>query len=337
MPKRSDNSAGMTAADDPRTAISEQAKRLAGERVSGVRVVDGVVTIALDVAGLRDEARVELAAGLKREIDAMAGVSEVRVAMLAAKRSRTIIAVGSGKGGVGKSTLATNIALALAALGRRVGMVDADIYGPSQPRLFGSEGVRPEAEGEKLIPIMSPHGIPVLSMGQIAAPGQAIAWRGPMAGKALDQLVDAHWGDVDLLIFDLPPGTGDIQISMLQKYKPAGAVIVSTPQDIALIDAARAITLFRDADVPIIGMVENMAGYACPHCGEISDPFGSGGAEHEASELDIPFLGRVPLDRSIRLASDAGIPPVAQGGDIAEPFIAIAAGIDRWLSERAKG
>lgn len=336
MLKRSDNSAGMTAPDDPRPAIEAEAKRLAGERASGVRVVDGVVTIALDVAGMRDEARVELAAGLKRAIGAMAGVSEVRVAMLAAKRSRTIIAVGSGKGGVGKSTLATNIALALAALGRRVGMVDADIYGPSQPRLFGSEGVRPEAEGEKLIPIMSPHGIPVLSMGQIAAPGQAIAWRGPMAGKALDQLVDAHWGDVDLLIFDLPPGTGDIQISMLQKYKPAGAVIVSTPQDIALIDAARAITLFRESGVPIVGMIENMAGYVCPHCGEISDPFGSGGAEHEAGELDIPFLGRVPLDRSIRLASDAGIPPVAQGGDIAEPFIAIAARIDLWLSQQAK-
>ena len=337
MRKRSDNSAGMTATDDPRTAIEAEAKRLAGERASGVRVVEGVVTIALDVAGLRDEARVELAAGLKRGISVMAGVKDVRVAMLAAKRSRTIIAVGSGKGGVGKSTLATNIALALAALGRKVGMVDADIYGPSQPRLFGSEGVRPEAEGEKLIPIMSPHGIPLLSMGQIAAPGQAIAWRGPMAGKALDQLVDAHWGDVDLLIFDLPPGTGDIQISMLQKYKPAGAVIVSTPQDIALIDAARAITLFRDSGVPIIGMVENMAGYICPHCGEISDPFGSGGAEHEAGELDIPFLGRVPLDRSIRLASDAGVPPVAQGGDIAEPFIAIAARIDLWLSEQAKG
>ncbi len=341
MAKRSDNSAQMTSApddtSDPRAAIEALARSIAGERASGVRLADGKVTVALDVAGLGADQRDLIAADLRRGIGKLDGVAEVRLAMVAAKRQRTIIAVGSGKGGVGKSTLAANIALALAALGRKVGMVDADIYGPSQPRLFGSQDSgRPEASGEKLIPIMSPHGIPILSMGQIAAPGQAIAWRGPMAGKALDQLVDAHWGDVDLLIFDLPPGTGDIQISMLQKYKPAGAVIVSTPQDLALIDAARAITLFRDADVPIIGMIENMAGYICPHCGEISDPFGSGGAEHEAGELGIPFLGRIPLDRSIRLASDAGVPPVAQGGDIAEPFLAVAARIDSWITSQGK-
>jgi ATP-binding protein involved in chromosome partitioning len=147
-------------------------------------------------------------------------------------------------------------------------------------------------------------------------------------------LIDAHWGDVETLIVDLPPGTGDIQISMLQKFRPAGAVIVSTPQDLALIDAARAITLFNDAGVPIIGMVENMAGYACPHCGEVSDPFGSGGAEAEAAQLGLTFLGRVPLDRSIRLASDAGVPPVAQGGTLAQPFTEIAGRIDRWLTNQ---
>ena len=321
---------------DPRADMEALARSIAGPRASGLRLADDKVTVTLDVAGLSADERDLLAADLRRGLGKVAGVSEVRVAMLAAKRSRTLIAVGSGKGGVGKSTLATNIALALLAQGRRVGMVDADIYGPSQPRLLSSEGTRPEAQGDKLVPIVGPHGLPMLSMGQIAAPGQAIAWRGPMAGKALDQLVDAHWGDVDLLSLDLPPGTGDIQISMLQKYKPAGAVIVSTPQDIALIDAARAITLFRDADVPIIGMVENMAGYICPHCGEISDPFGSGGAEHEAGALDIPFLGRVPLHRDIRLASDAGIPPVVQGGTLAEPFTAIAARIDRWLASIGK-
>lgn len=325
----------MTEPDDLRSAIEQRAYAITSGRASGVRLADGRVTVALDVAGLGTDERELLAADLRRELGRMAGVEDVRVAMLAARKARTLIAVGSGKGGVGKSTLATNIALALGALGYKVGMVDADIYGPSQPRLLSSEGSRPEASGEKLVPIMSPHGIPLLSMGQIAAPGQAIAWRGPMAGKALDQLIDAHWGDTDLLIVDLPPGTGDIQISMLQKYKPAGAVIVSTPQDVALIDAARAITLFRDAGVPIIGMVENMAGYVCPHCGEISDPFGSGGAEHEAGTLDLAFLGRVPLHRDIRLASDAGIPPVAQGGAQAEPFAAIAGRIDTWL--RSKG
>jgi ATP-binding protein involved in chromosome partitioning len=322
------------ATDDLKAAIDARAAELSAGRTSAVRVQDGRISLTLDVGELPAEARDAFADMVREGLAELAGGMDIRIAMIATKRQRTLIAVASGKGGVGKSTVATNLALALSALGRRVGMVDADIYGPSQPRLLGSEGEQPDAYADKLLPIMTPHGIPLLSMGQIAAPGQAIAWRGPMAGKALDQLVDAHWGDTDLLILDLPPGTGDIQISMLQKYKPAGAVIVSTPQDIALIDAARAITLFREADVPIIGMVENMAGYACPHCLEISDPFGSGGAESEAATLDMPFLGRVPLDRSIRLASDAGVPPVAQGGDIAAPFIAIAAEVDRWLSAR---
>ena len=335
------NSANMASdqhsTDDLRTRIEERAKGLSGGRSGGVRFYDGAVTVALDVSGLDEAAREDLAAQLRDGLLLLPEVSTVRVAMTAERKSRMIIAVGSGKGGVGKSTLSTNLAIALAQLGRKVGMVDADIYGPSQPRLLGREDVKPEAQGDKLVPVMSPHGIPFLSMGQLAKPGQAIAWRGPMAGRALEQLTDAHWGDVDLLIVDLPPGTGDIQLSMLQKFKPTGAVIVSTPQDLALIDASRAISLFRDAGVPVIGMVENMAGYACPHCGEISDPFGSGGAEAEAATLNMPFLGRVPLDRSIRLASDAGVPPVAQGGDLAEPFIAIAARIDRWITNQRGG
>lgn len=325
------------ATPDPREAIGAAARAIAGARASGVRLSEGRLTVALDIAGMDAPARDALAARLKAELAGFPDVAEVRVAMIANRAARTLIAVGSGKGGVGKSTVAVNLALALAARGRRVGMVDADIYGPSQTRLLGDEGERPEAREDKLIPVMTQHGLPLLSMGQLADPGQAIAWRGPMAGRALEQLIDAHWGDCDLLIVDLPPGTGDIQISMLQKFKPAGAVIVSTPQDLALIDAARAITLFRDADVPIIGMVENMAGYLCPHCGEASDPFGNGGAEAEATDLELPFLGRIPLDRSIRLASDAGIPPVAQGGDLAQPYAAIAAAVDQWLIVRSSG
>ena len=316
-----------------RSAIEAAAHAISGGRTGGVRLGDGWVTVTLDVAGLSNTQRDPLVHRLHSELAPHLFGAELRIAMMAQKKAMTLIAIASGKGGVGKSTLSTNIALALAALGRSVGMVDADIYGPSQPRLLGEEDARPDASGDKLVPVMSAFGVPLLSMGQIAKPGQAIAWRGPMAGKALDQLIDAHWGDVDTLIVDLPPGTGDIQISMLQKFKPAGAVIISTPQDLALIDAARAITLFRDAGVPIIGMVENMAGYLCPHCGESSDPFGKGGAESEAAALGLPFLGRVPLDRAIRLASDAGIPPVAQGGAIAAPFVAIALHIDRWLSE----
>ncbi|HVR89768.1 MAG TPA: Mrp/NBP35 family ATP-binding protein [Novosphingobium sp.] len=253
--------------------------------------------------------------------------------MTADKRQTRIIAVGSGKGGVGKSTLSANLAVALARMGRKVGLVDADIYGPSQPRLLGTEGVKPEARGNKMIPIPSPWGVPLLSMGQLIEPGKAIAWRGPMAGNALGQLIDAHW-DVDVLIVDLPPGTGDVQITMLQRFKPAGAVIVSTPQDLALIDATRALQLFEQAEVPIIGIVENMAGYACPHCGEVSDPFGSGGAEAVAKMLGHAFLGRIPLDLKIRQDSDAGQPPAASDGPGGEPFAAIARRIASWLDQQ---
>ncbi|MDI1294620.1 MAG: Mrp/NBP35 family ATP-binding protein, partial [bacterium] len=188
-----------------------------------------------------------------------------------------IIAVASGKGGVGKSTLSANLAVALQRLGHKVGLVDADIYGPSQARLMASEGQKPAAREKRLIPVISPFGIPMLSMAHLVDPGQAIAWRGPMAGNALSQLIDADWGETAILIVDMPPGTGDIQLSMVQKHKPAGAVIISTPQDLALIDATRAVSFFVQAKVPLVGLVENMAGYACPHCGEISDPFGQGG------------------------------------------------------------
>ncbi|MCW1383315.1 Mrp/NBP35 family ATP-binding protein [Novosphingobium sp. KCTC 2891] len=254
--------------------------------------------------------------------------------MTAEKRAPLIIAVGSGKGGVGKSTLSANLAVALAKAGRKVGLVDADIYGPSQPRLLATEGRRPEAEGNKMHPVQSPWGVPMLSMGHLVQPGQAIAWRGPMAGNALNQLIDAHWGDTEIIVVDLPPGTGDVQLTMLQKHKPAGAVIVSTPQDLALMDATRAIGLFEQAQVPIIGMVENMAGYVCPHCGEESDPFGSGGAEAAAKTMNLPFLGRIPLDLSIRQDSDGGRPPAAGEGPQAEAFARIARAVLGWLDQR---
>ncbi len=323
----------MAGSGDAQTEVEALAHRAAGGRASGVRIADGVVTVALDVAGLDETDRAALGHDVVAAVRTHGAVRDVRVAMVAGRQARTLIAVASGKGGVGKSTLATNLALGLAALGRRVGVVDADIYGPSQPRLLDADGTRPAAHDGKLVPVMSPHGIPLLSMGMLAEAGQAVAWRGPMAGKALDQLIDAHWGAAGTLIVDMPPGTGDIQISMLQKHRPTAALIVSTPQDIALIDAARAITLFRDAGVPIIGMVENMAGYACPSCGEVSDPFGRGGAEAEAAALGLPFLGRVPLDRAIRLGGDAGVPAVAQGTAMAGHFTAIATQVERWLND----
>jgi ATP-binding protein involved in chromosome partitioning len=307
--------------------------RVAGARVSGLKTSDGAVSLMLDVAGMtaaeRDTIEQEIRAAL-----ADAGAQSVRVMMTAERITPRLIAVASGKGGVGKSTLSANLAVAMARAGRAIGLVDADIYGPSQPRLLGAEGRRPKAEANKIIPVRGAGDVPFLSMGQLVEPGKAVAWRGPMAGNALSQLIDAHWGDVRDIIVDLPPGTGDIQLSMVQKHKPVGAVIISTPQDLALIDAARAISFFDTAKVPIIGLVENMAGYLCPHCGEMSEPFGSGGAEAAAKELCIDFLGRIPLDIAIRRASDAGEPPALGDGPIASSYAAIAAKVSNWIDSQ---
>ena len=325
--------------NDDTTALKNALPPLAQGRLQSLRLVDGAVTLVLDVAGLDRIERDRLEVAVKDALRGQPGVCEVRVAMTAERSAasgpaRRIIAVGSGKGGVGKSTLAANLAVALARAGRKVGLVDADIYGPSQPRLFDNEGQRPEARDNKLVPVPSAYGVGVLSMGHLAPPGQAIAWRGPMAGNALSQLIDADWGDAEILVVDLPPGTGDVQLTMLQRFKPAGAVIVSTPQDLALMDAARAIALFGQGHVPVIGLVENMAGYVCPHCGEVSDPFGSGGAEAAAADMGLPFLGRIPLDISIRVDSDAGKPPAAGEGPQAQAFAMIARRIGTWLDNQ---
>ena len=303
-------------------------------RASPPRLRNGMLTLALDVSGLTPDARDAMEAAIREAALVVPGVDDVRMVMTAERKSLRIVVVGSGKGGVGKSTLAANLAVALKRLGHNVGLVDADIYGPSQARLMDSEDVKPEARESRMIPIMSRFGVPMLSMAHLIAPGQAIAWRGPMVGNALGQLVDARWDEagVDLLIVDLPPGTGDVQLSMIQKHKPIGAVIVSTPQDLALIDATRAISLFDQAHVPVIGLVENMAGYICPHCGELSDPFGSGGAQAAAVEMQLPFLGRIPLDIAIRKASDAGEPVAAGDGLQAGAFRSIAEKLAAWLS-----
>jgi len=313
-----------------RAAIEALLGPIAAGRAT-VRFEDKRASIVLDVTGLATDAQAEMEADVKAAVAALEGVDVVRVLLTSERKVRRMIAVASGKGGVGKSTIAVNLAIALARMGRKVGMVDADIYGPSQTKLMDVEGIRPKHKDEKLIPVETRFGVPLLSMGGLVAEGQAIAWRGPMAGSALGQLVDAEWGDHDLLVLDLPPGTGDVQLTMVQKHKPAGAVIVSTPQDLALIDARRAIDLFQRMGVPVIGLIENMAGYACPHCGEVSDPFGRGGAEAAAETLGLPFLGRVPLEMAIRAASDAGEPPAAGNGPAAELFAGLAAKVDGWL------
>lgn len=300
-------------------------------RVTGAVLKDGRATLVVDAAGLGAAERDAVERDLTQRLSARDDVNEVRVVMTADRATRRIIAIGSGKGGVGKSTLTANLAIALARRGIKVGLVDADIYGPSQPVLLGTADAKPEARDNKLVPVESRFGVPMLSMGHLVAPGRAIAWRGPMVGNALSQLLDAHWDGCELILIDLPPGTGDVQLTMLQKYKPAGAVLVSTPQDLALIDAARAGQLFDAAGVPVIGLVENMAGYACPHCGEVSDPFGAGGVEAAAQRLEVPFLGRIPLDLEIRQGSDAGNPPAAGDTPQGKPFDDIAGKLAEWL------
>lgn len=313
--------------------IEQQLSPTIAPRVRSVRFTDGVATLVADASGLGRAAAAELQREIEQSVGTLEGVREVRVALMADKVQRQIVAVGSGKGGVGKSTLTANLAVALARAGRKVGVVDADIYGPSQPTLLDA-AAKPTAEGQKLVPVESEFGVKLLSMGQLVAPGKAIAWRGPMTGSALGQLMDAEWGDAELLLIDLPPGTGDVQLTMLQKFKPAGAIVVSTPQDLALIDATRALDLFRQTDVPIIGIVENMAGYLCPHCGQPSNPFGSGGAEAAAQSLGEDFLGRIPLAMDIRVASDAGQPPAANDGPSGEAFARIADRLGDWLDRQ---
>jgi ATP-binding protein involved in chromosome partitioning len=293
------------------------------ERIRSRKLVGGVATIIVDATGLGASESKRIEEEVRSAALATAGVSEARIAMTAAQQARTLIAIGSGKGGVGKSTVSANLAIALAKAGKKVGLIDADVYGPSQPTLLGMHD-KPTAENDKLIPVEA-HGIRFLSLGQLVSPGHALAWRGPMATGALANLLDADWSDSELLLVDLPPGTGDVQLSLIQRSRPAGAVIVSTPQDLSLIDARRAVDLFNKTSVPVLGIIENMATYTCPHCGEDSHPFGTGGAEKAAEEMGVPFLGRLPLSVTIREASDAGEPPAAGHGPVADAFAAIAA------------
>ncbi|MCB1334373.1 MAG: iron-sulfur cluster carrier protein ApbC [Roseivivax sp.] len=228
---------------------------------------------------------------------------------------RAIIAVASGKGGVGKSTTAVNLALGLRSLGLRVGLLDADIYGPSMPRLLNITW-RPEIDENDHVRPVEQYGIKVMSMGFLMEEDNPVIWRGPMVVTALMQMTrEVDWGELDVLVLDMPPGTGDAQLTMAQQVPLAGAVIVSTPQDLALIDARKGLKMFKKVDVPIFGIVENMSTFICPHCGKPSDIFGHGGAEADARRLGVPFLGAIPLHMSIREMSDAGTPVVVSEPD----------------------
>ncbi|MGF1610435.1 MAG: iron-sulfur cluster carrier protein ApbC [Kiloniellales bacterium] len=239
---------------------------------------------------------------------------------------RSIVAVASGKGGVGKSTVATNLALALATLGLRVGVLDADIYGPSQPRMLGISGRPSSPDGRTLLPMQN-YGVKCMSMGFLVAEDTPMIWRGPMVQSALQQMLrDVDWGELDILVVDMPPGTGDAQLTMAQQVPLSGAVIVSTPQYIALLDARKGLNMFRKVDVPVFGIIENMSYFACPNCGHISHIFAHGGARREAERLGVEFLGEIPLDLVIRETSDDGRPIVVSDPDNAhaKAFVAIA-------------
>ena len=251
---------------------------------------------------------------------------------------KNIIAVASGKGGVGKSTTAVNLALALAAEGASVGLLDADIYGPSQPMMMGVEG-RPESEDGKTMDPLENHGVQVMSIGFLVAKDEAMIWRGPMATQALEQLLrQTNWRDLDYLIVDMPPGTGDIQLTLSQRVPMTGAVIVTTPQDIALLDAKKGIKMFEKVGVPILGIVENMAVHVCSNCGHVEHIFGQDGGKKMAAEYGMDYLGALPLDINIRLQADNGRPTVVADpdGDVAAIYKAVARQVALKIAAKAK-
>ena len=297
---------------DPARAGELEALRQAAERV--VASVPGVEAVTVTLTADRASG-----GGNGRGQEAAAGSPFTRPGAARDARHRpggvpgvtNIIAVASGKGGVGKSTTAVNLALALKDHGLRVGILDADVYGPSMPRLLGLKGQPQQISGDKLAP-MEAYGLKVMSMGFLVDEETPMIWRGPMVMSALSQMLkDVAWGELDVLVVDMPPGTGDAQLTMAQQVPLAGAVIVSTPQDLALIDARKGLNMFRKVNVPVLGIVENMSTFICPHCGEPSNIFGHGGARAEAARLGVPFLGEVPLTLAIRETSDEGCPVVA--------------------------
>ncbi|HEY9520057.1 MAG TPA: Mrp/NBP35 family ATP-binding protein [Methyloceanibacter sp.] len=317
---------------DPARASELEALRRAAEQA--VRDVPGVEAVAVTLTADREAGSPQPGgngAGARRTPPP--GSPLARGAAQAA-RHRTgaipgvgnIIAVASGKGGVGKSTTAVNIALGLQAHGLKVGVLDADIYGPSMPRLLGIKGRPQQLAGDKLAP-MQAYGLKVMSMGFLVDEETPMIWRGPMVMSALSQMLkDVAWGELDVLVVDMPPGTGDAQLTMAQQVPLAGAIIVSTPQDLALIDARKGLNMFRKVDVPVLGIVENMSTFICPHCGAPTDIFAHGGAQSEAKRLGVRFLGEVPLTLAIRETSDAGKPVVASDtkSPAAEAYRAIA-------------
>ena len=303
--------------------------------IEGIQIKDGHIAFAIQVSPEDGAAKEPVRKACEQAVYDVPGVLSVTAVLTAHRQAsreasapppqaaaggaekpgipgvKSIIAVASGKGGVGKSTVAVNLALGLATEGKRVGLLDCDIYGPSIPRMMGIDGRPTAPDGERLLPMQN-HGIVCMSMGFLVEEDTPMIWRGPMVMSALEQLMrDVEWGDLDVMVCDLPPGTGDAQLTMAQRVPLTGAVVVSTPQDVALADVRKAYAMFEKVDVPVLGFVENMSYFQCPHCSERTEIFGHGGARQEAEKLGVDFLGEIPLLPQIRETSDSGMPVIA--------------------------
>ncbi|WP_028448027.1 iron-sulfur cluster carrier protein ApbC [Chitinimonas koreensis] len=320
--------------------------------VRDLKCEDGQASLTLCLPYPALSRHAELAAQIEGVLQQVAGVSNATVKVMTQIEPHTvqrgltplpgvknIIAVASGKGGVGKSTTAVNLALALAAEGARVGILDADIYGPSQPMMLGLQEQKPESpDGKSIVPLRA-YGLQAMSIGFLIDAEQPMVWRGPMVTQALMQLLnDTRWDDLDYLLIDLPPGTGDIQLTLSQRVPVTGAVIVTTPQDIALLDARKGLKMFEKVGVPVVGVVENMAMHICSNCGHVEAIFGEGGGARMAGEYGVELLGQLPLEMSIRLSTDAGKPSVAAdpGGTVAGLYKAIARKVAVKIGEKAR-
>jgi ATP-binding protein involved in chromosome partitioning len=324
--------------------------------VRDVKVDGGDVSFTIHFQSENPAVGQQLARDSEAAVRALEGVQNVKVNVQVAPRQmagpmtggqqeilqgvRFKIAVASGKGGVGKSTVSTNLSLALRSLGYSVGLLDADIYGPSQQMMLGIEG-RPQIDerDEKIMP-MENHGVKTMSLGLITDPDTPVIWRGPMVMKALDQfLTDVKWGQLDFMIIDLPPGTGDAQLTLTQKVPLTGAVVVTTPQDVALIDARKGLAMFRKVNVPVLGIIENMSYYMCGHCGERTEIFGHGGGKKTAEMLGVPFLGEVPIDPKVVVGGDSGEPIVVLDPEsaAAKAFVELARQVAAQVESGAPG
>jgi ATP-binding protein involved in chromosome partitioning len=317
--------------------------------VKDVKIKGGEVEFTIELTTPACPVRDEMKAEAEQKVSALPGVTTARATMTANVRARggfgrqaipgirNILAVGAGKGGVGKSTSSVNLALALHKKGARVGLMDADVYGPNIPQMLGVTG-QPEVSADKRMLPPEAYGVKVISMGMLVPPDQPIIWRGPMLHGAIQQFMrDVEWGELDYLVVDLPPGTGDVSLSLSQSVPVAGAVVVTTPQSVSVADVRKAVGMFRQLNIPILGVVENMSYFVCGHCNERTDIFGNGGGRRMAESMEIPFLGEVPIDTRVRTGGDEGRPIVAAAPEApaAQAFEAVAGKVAAQLSIQA--